>query len=125
MTTAMPAAADRYGPDVQTVSPNTPVEDLIYLLKRDGGVFVKNFVPGPDVDQAFSECRERLENDVEWKGSFFPSRPPYPGGRLLLILRVRANTKSSGPYCPESYIYTDSAHAPRVSKDLRALPHHA
>lgn len=66
--------ASKYGPEVQKVTLDTPVEDLYYLLKRDGGVFVKNFVPESDVDKAFSECRERLENDVEWSGSFFPSK---------------------------------------------------
>lgn len=70
--------ASKYGPEVQKVAPDTPLEDLIFLLKRDGGVFVKNFVSENDVDQAFSECRERLENDVEWQGSFFPSKPLPP-----------------------------------------------
>lgn len=65
----------KYGTEVQKVTLDTPVEDVFYLLKRDGGVFIKNFVPESDVDKAFGECRERLENDVEWNGSFFPSKP--------------------------------------------------
>lgn len=74
-STAMASA--KYGPEVQKVAANTPLEDLIFLLKRDGGVFIKNFVSESDVDQAFSECRERLENDVEWQGSFFPSESTH------------------------------------------------
>lgn len=66
-------AASKYGPEVQKVSADTPIEDIIYLLKRDGGVFVKGLVPVADVDKAFEECRARLESDVEWDGRFFPS----------------------------------------------------
>lgn len=65
--------ATKYGSDVQKVSADTPVEDIIYLLKRDGGVFVKGLISVADVDKAFEECRARLESDVEWNGRFFPS----------------------------------------------------
>jgi hypothetical protein len=69
----MAGPAIEYGPKVQRVPLDTPIDNILYLLKRDGGVFVQGFVPPDDVDQAYSECRERLENDVEWNGSFFPS----------------------------------------------------
>lgn len=65
---------DKYGPEVQKVSADTPVQDIIALLKRDGGVFVKSLIPEPEVDIAYDECRERLDSDVEWSGSFFPSQ---------------------------------------------------
>lgn len=65
--------ASKYGPEVQKVPADAPVEDIIYLLKRDGGVFVKGLVPATEVDKAFEECRARLESDVEWNGQFFPS----------------------------------------------------
>lgn len=65
--------ASKYGPEVQKVPADTPVQDIISLLKRDGGVFVKGLVPAADVDKAFEECRARLESDVEWNGQFFPS----------------------------------------------------
>lgn len=70
----MSVLPDKYGPEVQRVSAETPIEDIIYLLKRDGGVFIKGLIHEPDVDQAYEECRERLDNDVEWCGSFFPSK---------------------------------------------------
>lgn len=70
----MPDMSAKYGPEVQKVSADTPLDDIIYLLKRDGGVFVRDLVSVADVDKAHEECRERLENDVEWNGSFFPSK---------------------------------------------------
>jgi len=65
---------DRYGPEVQRVPADAPIEDIIALLKRDGGVFVKGLVSEVDVDKAYDECRARLDSDVEWSGSFFPSK---------------------------------------------------
>ncbi|ENH66984.1 hypothetical protein FOC1_g10004615 [Fusarium oxysporum f. sp. cubense race 1] len=43
---------DRYGPEVQRVPADAPIEDIIALLKRDGGVFVKGLVSEADVDKA-------------------------------------------------------------------------
>ena len=59
---------------VQTVAADAPLDYVVRLLKRDGGVFVKNFVSEEDVDKAYSECRERIDNDMEWEGDFFPSQ---------------------------------------------------
>lgn len=67
---------ENYGPEVQRVSADTPVEDIIALLKRDGGVFIKSLIPEFDINKAYNECRERLDSDVEWSGNFFPSQFP-------------------------------------------------
>ncbi|KAH7129374.1 hypothetical protein B0J13DRAFT_453096 [Dactylonectria estremocensis] len=80
--------ADKYGPEVQKVPADTPIEDILYLLKRDGGIFIKSLVSDADLDQTFSECRDRLDSDVEWNGSFFPSK------RLLLhVHRLERETQ--------------------------------
>jgi hypothetical protein len=65
---------DKYGPEVQKVPADAPIEDIIALLKRDGGVFVKGLISEADVDKAYDECRARLDSDVEWAGNFFPSK---------------------------------------------------
>ena len=69
----MPGRTSDYGPEVQKVNADTPLDDIIYLLKRDGGVFVKALVAAGDVDQAYEEVKDRLDADVEWQGAFFPS----------------------------------------------------
>ncbi|TXC08920.1 hypothetical protein FocTR4_00003593 [Fusarium oxysporum f. sp. cubense] len=48
---------DRYGPEVQRVPADAPIEDIIALLKRDGGVFVKGLVSEADVDKAYEETQ--------------------------------------------------------------------
>ncbi|KAF6821731.1 phytanoyl dioxygenase family protein [Colletotrichum plurivorum] len=92
----MSAMAEKYGPEVQRVSAKTPTEDIIYLLKRDGGVFIKGLIPEPDVDQAYEECRERLDNDVEWCGSFFP-KETQRAPALLALSPTYARTQMMNP----------------------------
>ncbi|RAH59465.1 phytanoyl-CoA dioxygenase family protein [Aspergillus piperis CBS 112811] len=65
---------NKYGDEVQKVSRDTPLEEIIYLLKRDGGVFIKGLISEEDVDQASQEAKPRLDADVEWNGSFFPAQ---------------------------------------------------
>lgn len=74
----MSGVGDKFGPEVQKLPADAPMEDILHLLKRDGGVFIQGLIPEADVDQAFAECRERLESDVEWNGSFFPSIDALP-----------------------------------------------
>ncbi|XRM38783.1 hypothetical protein ABZX51_002179 [Aspergillus tubingensis] len=70
----MPFDPSKYSNEVQKVSKDTPVEEIIYLLKRDGGVFIKGLISEEDVDQASQEAKPRLDADVEWNGSFFPAQ---------------------------------------------------
>ena len=80
-----------YGPEVQRVSVDTPVEDVIYLLKRDGGVFIQGFVSPEQAEQAYDECRARIDGDLAWDGKFFPSAfhshfpVPTPSGSNLCM----------------------------------------
>jgi hypothetical protein len=69
----MPTQQSKLPAGVQSVPADAPVEYVIQLLKRDGGVFVKGLVSDEDADKAYDECRERLDNDTVWEGKFFPS----------------------------------------------------
>lgn len=77
----MPSATTNFPSGVQTLPANAPLEHILHVLKRDGGVFLKNLIEEEDVDKAWDECRERLENDVEWEGEFFPSNISCPTTR--------------------------------------------
>lgn len=76
---------------VQTVAANTPLGYVIRLLKRDGGVFIKNFISEEDADKAYSECRERIDNDMVWEGNFFPSE--YTALHCLFIRNTNRNQR--------------------------------
>ncbi|KAM5341889.1 hypothetical protein ACJ41O_014920 [Fusarium nematophilum] len=88
--------SQKYGPEVQKVSPDTPLEDIIYLLKRDGGVFIKGLINEADVDKAYSECRERLDSDTVWDGSFFP-KETQRAPSLLSLSPTYARTQVMNP----------------------------
>ncbi|KAL4737688.1 hypothetical protein BDV11DRAFT_171765 [Aspergillus similis] len=60
------------GPNVQYVTKDTPLEDIIALMKRDGAVIVRGLVSPADIDQAYEEVRPFLEQRPRWDGSFFP-----------------------------------------------------
>ncbi|KAK2007826.1 phytanoyl-CoA dioxygenase [Colletotrichum eremochloae] len=92
----MLSISTNYGPEVQKIPADSPMEDIIYLLKRDGGVFLKNLIPVADVEKAYEECRERLENDVEWNGSFFPKQTQRASA-LLALSPTYAKTQVMNP----------------------------
>lgn len=120
----MPGTITEYPQGVQRVSADTPVEQIIKLLKRDGGVFVRGLVATEDVDQAYDECRERLENDMEWDGEFFPSEST---GRQLsrgfgLTMNCRGNKASTWIDRHQSDIHHDSTNESRLPGNMRPFP---
>ena len=63
-----------YDPGLQYLPSDSPLEDITYLLKRDGGVVLRNLVSQDDLDKTYDEIKGRLEEDLEWEGEFFPSK---------------------------------------------------
>ncbi|KAF2726970.1 PhyH-domain-containing protein [Polyplosphaeria fusca] len=80
----MQSALSELPAGVQKVPADAPVDYVIRLLKRDGGVFVSGLVSAGDVEKAYDECRERLDNDMEWDGNFFPKETQRAPGLIGL-----------------------------------------
>ncbi|KDN66784.1 putative phytanoyl-CoA dioxygenase [Colletotrichum sublineola] len=119
----MLSISTNYGPEVQRIPADSPMEDIIYLLKRDGGVFLKNLIPVADVEKAYEECRERLENDVEWNGSFFPSWKHEIRDKLLMLhFDLRADTAGISPTSSQPYLCQNPAM--RIRPGGKAQPLH-
>lgn len=116
----MPFNPSKYSDEVQKVSKDTPLEEIIYLLKRDGGVFVKGLISEADVDQAHQEAKPRLDADVEWNGSFFPGesalRCPVSDRRSSFISTNSTRTVSDRA---QPDLYQNSSHESAVSSSLR------
>lgn len=70
----MPGISRQYSDQIQYLGNDTPIDDILYLLKRDGAVFIRNMVSDEDVDTAYDDVKQRLETDLEWEGNFFPSK---------------------------------------------------
>lgn len=77
-STIMVEISEKYGPEIQYIPSDTPLEEILALIKRDGGVIIKGLIPADMVDKAHEEVRERLDNDQPWgEGEFFPSKKNY------------------------------------------------
>lgn len=68
----MPGVTSKNGPEVQRLPLDAPLEDVIMLLKRDGGVIIESSCPMKSIDKAYVEIQPKMEDDREWKGTFFP-----------------------------------------------------
>ncbi|KAL3470492.1 hypothetical protein BJX99DRAFT_251161 [Aspergillus californicus] len=66
------APSKHYDAGVQYVSADAPLDDIIYLLKRDGGLVVRGMVSQEDLDTTHNDIKDRLDKDEEWDGEFFP-----------------------------------------------------
>lgn len=53
----MSMSPKEYENGIQFLSADTPLDDMIYLMKRDGSIIVKNLVPIEDIDQANKDVR--------------------------------------------------------------------
>lgn len=125
----MPGTITDLPAGVQRVAADAPLEYILRLLKRDGGVFVKNFISEEDADKAYSECKERIDNDMEWEGEFFPSQ--YITRKVDFIcqnekINVVGRGDKTGTWTSwvEPNIHEDSIDAPIVSRSVRPLPYH-
>ena len=58
-------ATAKYGPEAQRVPVDAPLKDIIILLKRDGVVVIKKFLPYFSIDKAYDEIRPKMEIDRE------------------------------------------------------------
>jgi ectoine hydroxylase-related dioxygenase (phytanoyl-CoA dioxygenase family) len=61
------------------------VADLVEALKRDGGVFVRNFVDATTVNAIEKDVRPHIDTDTQWEGDFFPA-----GTRRVLGLAAKS-----------------------------------
>lgn len=66
--------ARAYPSGPQRVPVDAPLEDILSLLKRDGGVIIEKYVDRATIDQAYKEVLPRLEADKPWDGAFFPGQ---------------------------------------------------
>ncbi|CBF73898.1 hypothetical protein AN8106.2 [Aspergillus nidulans FGSC A4] len=71
-----------YAPGLQYVLPSAPVDDIFYLLKRDGAVVIRNLISHEDLDQTYEEIEDTLNADLEWDGEFFPKETKRANGLI-------------------------------------------
>jgi ectoine hydroxylase-related dioxygenase (phytanoyl-CoA dioxygenase family) len=114
-----------YGIGLQHVPYNTPLEDILFLIKRDGGVVVKDLVSSEDVDRAHADVRETLDGDLQWNGDFFPSMDTTTGSPithlgLLTKCHIIEETKRASSMVARSPTYTKTQLMNPVYQDVCA-----
>ena len=121
----MPSATSKFGPEVQRVPVDAPVEDVIALLKRDGGVIIKNFVSHESIDQCYKEIKPKMDADREWQGKFFPSTLTCDSlDRSGFSPDDRRNETLPRLDRGLPNVYSYSTESPSLSSRLQPLPHH-
>lgn len=120
-----------YGPGLQHVPNNAPIEDILFLIKRDGGVVVKGLVSAEAVDRAHADVRETLDGDAEWNGEFFPSMGTiitFPWLFTSLVTKdvsyYRGNQTGFVSDRQKLDIHKDPGHESRVPGCLCPFPDH-
>ncbi|KAL4953496.1 phytanoyl-CoA dioxygenase [Aspergillus filifer] len=71
-----------YDPGLQYLPADSPLDDITYLLKRDGGVVLRSLISQDDLDKTYDEIKDRLEEDLEWEGEFFPKETRRVNGMI-------------------------------------------
>ncbi|KAH7361432.1 hypothetical protein B0T11DRAFT_327622 [Plectosphaerella cucumerina] len=65
-------------PEITAVDVSTPINEIADIIRRDGGIIIKNFVTTDDIDQMDAESApwfDKLRN-LKYEGSLFPPSDP-------------------------------------------------
>ncbi|KAL4932874.1 phytanoyl-CoA dioxygenase family protein [Aspergillus undulatus] len=65
---------DKYDAGLEYLSAEAPLDDIIYLIKCDGGVVLRSLISHEELDKTYDEIKDRMDKDTEWDGEFFPTR---------------------------------------------------
>lgn len=64
-------------PEVSELDASAPIEDIVKIIKRDGGIIVKNFLSHEVIDQIQKEANPYYSKLGKYEGKLFdPSDPP-------------------------------------------------
>ncbi len=55
----------KYSLGLQYVSSGTSLEDIVYLMKRDGTVVVRSLISTEALDRTYVEVKDRINQDLE------------------------------------------------------------
>lgn len=64
---------EKHSLGLQYVSSDTSLEDIVYLMKRNGAVVVRSLISTEALDWTYVEIKDRINQDVELDRAFFPS----------------------------------------------------
>lgn len=68
----------RNNPEITAVPADSPIEEIVEIIKRDGGIILKNFVSHADIEQMDRESAPWFDKlrGLTYEGTLFPPSDP-------------------------------------------------
>ncbi|SCV36464.1 uncharacterized protein FFB14_06112 [Fusarium fujikuroi] len=73
-------AHQRNNPEITALPATAPIEEIVSIIRRDGGIIIKNFIKPEEADQIQAEADPHYQKVGKYEGTLFPpTDPPLSG----------------------------------------------
>ncbi|KAG5743893.1 hypothetical protein H9Q72_012141 [Fusarium xylarioides] len=67
-------------PEITVLPASSPIEEIVNIIRRDGGIIIKNFITPEEADQIQKEADPHYQKVGKYEGTLFPpTDPPLSG----------------------------------------------
>jgi hypothetical protein len=63
-------------PEVTMLDASSPIEEIVKVIRRDGGIIIKNFITPEDADKIQAEGDPYYKLVGKYEGTLFPASDP-------------------------------------------------
>nr|RBR01326.1 hypothetical protein FVER53263_04318 [Fusarium verticillioides] len=74
-------AHQRNNPEITALPATAPIEEIVSVIRRDGGIIIKNFITPEEADRIQAEADPHYQKVGKYEGTLFPPTDPplsYP-----------------------------------------------
>ncbi|KAM5349529.1 hypothetical protein ACJ41O_006034 [Fusarium nematophilum] len=73
-------AHQKNNPEITSLPASAPIEEIVKVIRRDGGIIIKNFITPEEADQIQAEADPHYKKVGKYEGHLFPpTDPPLSG----------------------------------------------
>ncbi|KAF5591675.1 phytanoyl dioxygenase [Fusarium pseudocircinatum] len=73
-------AHQRNNPEITALPATAPIEEIVGVIRRDGGIIIKNFITPEEADRIQAEADPHYQKVGKYEGTLFPpTDPPLSG----------------------------------------------
>lgn len=65
-----------HNPEVVALPASAPIEEIAKVIRRDGGIIIKNFLTEEEIDAIHAECKPYWGKLGTYQGSLFDAKDP-------------------------------------------------
>ncbi|KAM0313772.1 hypothetical protein ACHAPQ_011964 [Fusarium lateritium] len=66
----------RNNPEITALPATAPIEEIVSVIRRDGGIIIKNFITPEEADQIQAEADPHYQKVGKYEGTLFPPSDP-------------------------------------------------